>query len=456
MHHGVRIQDGALVAAARALGPLHRRPLPARQGDRPGRRGREPAAHRDRLHARRSSTRSSAAIDAARDRAAGAREGDRRGLGRARARRAASRSSPTLREEADAHAGPLGAARRQHDRGACSGVKEQIEDAADRAGARRARGRPAARRRLRYGDAAGAGAGARGRADDAAGRAAGEPARCSRRRSTRRTSPRSSRAGPASPSPRMLEGEGEKLLHMEERLHERVVGQDEAVAAVAERRAPRRAPACRTRTGRSARSSSSARPASARPSWRARSPSSCSTTSSAMVRIDMSRVHGEARRRAADRRAARLRRLRGGRPAHRGRAPPAVRVVLFDEIEKAHPDVFNVLLQILDDGRLTDGQGRTVDFTNTVVIMTSATSAASHPRADGIDAGASPRSAVVGRAARALPARVPEPRRRDRRLPPASTASTSAPIVDLQLERLQDAPRRARHRARGHRRRPET
>jgi ATP-dependent Clp protease ATP-binding subunit ClpB len=83
------------------------------------------------------------------------------------------------------------------------------------------------------------------------------------------------------------------------------------------------------------------------------------------------RVHGEAHRRAADRRPARLRRLRGGRPAHRGGAPPALRVVLLDEVEKAHPDVFNVLLQVLDDGRLTDGQGRTVDFRNTVVIMTS-------------------------------------------------------------------------------------
>ena len=90
-----------------------------------------------------------------------------------------------------------------------------------------------------------------------------------------------------------------------------------------------------------------------------------------MIRIDMSEYHGEAHRRAADRRAARLRRLRRRRPADRSRAAPALLVVLFDEIEKAHPDVFNVLLQILDDGRLTDGQGRTVDFKNTVIIMTS-------------------------------------------------------------------------------------
>jgi ATP-dependent Clp protease ATP-binding subunit ClpC len=63
--------------------------------------------------------------------------------------------------------------------------------------------------------------------------------------------------------------------------------------------------------------------------------------------------------------------LRRGRPAHRGRAAQAVLVVLFDEIEKAHPDVFNTLLQILEEGRLTDSQGRTVDFRNTVLIMTS-------------------------------------------------------------------------------------
>ena len=63
--------------------------------------------------------------------------------------------------------------------------------------------------------------------------------------------------------------------------------------------------------------------------------------------------------------------LRGSRPAHRGGPPAAYAVVLFDEIEKAHPEVLNVLLQLLDDGRLTDGKGRTVDFKNTVVIMTS-------------------------------------------------------------------------------------
>ena len=92
----------------------------------------------------------------------------------------------------------------------------------------------------------------------------------------------------------------------------------------------------------------------------------------ALIRIDMSRVHGAAHRLPAGRRASGLCRLRGGRPAHRGGAPPAAtRVVLFDEIEKAHPEVFNILLQILEDGHLTDAKGRLVDFRNTVIIMTS-------------------------------------------------------------------------------------
>ena len=82
-------------------------------------------------------------------------------------------------------------------------------------------------------------------------------------------------------------------------------------------------------------------------------------------------------------------------------------VVLLDEIEKAHPDVFNVLLQLLDDGRLTDGQGRTVDFTNTVLIMTS-----------NLGGGADERT-VHERRAQPLQARVPQPHRRDRGVPPA-------------------------------------
>ena len=193
----------------------------------------------------------------------------------------------------------------------------------------------------------------------------------SRRRSTPRTSPRSSRAGRGIPVSRLLEGEVEKLVHMEERLHRRVIGQDEAVQRVVERAAPLARRARRPRPADRHRSCSSARPASARPSWPARWPSSCSTRQDAMVRIDMSEY--------MEKHA--VSRLVGAPPGYvgyeeGGQLTEAVRrrpytVVLLDEVEKAHPDVFNVLLQVMDDGRLTDGQGRTVDFKNAVLIMTS-------------------------------------------------------------------------------------
>ena len=136
-------------------------------------------------------------------------------------------------------------------------------------------------------------------------------------------------------------------------------------------RSAARAPGCRIPTGRTAPSCSWARPASARPSCARRWPSSCSTPRRRMVRIDMSEFmekHSVAR-------------LIGAPPGYvgyeeGGYLTEAVRrrpycVILLDEVEKAHPDVFNVLLQVLDDGRLTDGQGRTVDFRNAVIVMTS-------------------------------------------------------------------------------------
>ena len=95
-------------------------------------------------------------------------------------------------------------------------------------------------------------------------------------------------------------------------------------------------------------------------------------------------------------------------------------VVLFDEIEKAHPDVFNVLLQVLDDGRLTDGQGRTVDFRNTLIIMTSNLGSeylVNLRRGRGCRRGA---RRGDGRGARGVPAGVPQPRRRDHPVPPAA------------------------------------
>ena len=193
------------------------------------------------------------------------------------------------------------------------------------------------------------------------------------------------------------------------------------------RRSPPSAPpsaaaaaACKTRTGRSARSCSSAPPASARPSCARPWPRSCSTPSEAVVRIDMSEF-GEKHN---------VSRLIGAPPGYvgyeeGGRLTEAVRrrpyaVVLLDEIEKAHRDVFNVLLQVLDDGRLTDGQGRTVDFTNTIIVMTS--NIGSQMIQQITSEGGTPEEieeALQGHPQGEVPARVPQPHRRDDRLPSA-------------------------------------
>ena len=179
----------------------------------------------------------------------------------------------------------------------------------------------------------------------------------------------------------MLETERAKLLVMEERLHGRVIGQDEAVAAVSD----------------AVRRSRSGLQDPERPigSFLFLGPTGVGKTElckalaevmfddeSAMVRIDMSEFmerHSVAR-------------LIGAPPGYvgyeeGGKLTEAVRrrpysVLLLDEMEKAHPDVFNVLLQVLDDGRLTDGQGRTVDFTNTVVVMTSNAGKPGDPESD--------------------------------------------------------------------------
>ena len=158
---------------------------------------------------------------------------------------------------------------------------------------------------------------------------------------------------------------------MEERLHERVVGQDEAVERGRQRGAPRARRAAGSRTGRSARSSSSGPTGVGKTELARALAEFLFDDETHMVRIDMSEYMEKHT----------VSRLIGAPPGYvgydeGGQLTEAVRrrpysVVLFDEIEKAHPDVFNVLLQVLDDGRLTDGQGRTVDFRNTVVIMTS-------------------------------------------------------------------------------------
>ena len=173
------------------------------------------------------------------------------------------------------------------------------------------------------------------------------------------------------PVSKLLEGEKQKLLHLEDELHKRVIGQDEAVhggrrgGGPGPQRAEGPEPADRLvhlpRADR--RRQDGAGPGAGRVPVRRRA------------------GDGPHRHVASTRRSTPSRRLVGAPPGYvgyeeGGQLTEAVRrrpycVILFDEIEKAHPDVFNVLLQVLDDGRLTDGQGRTVDFKNTIVIMTS-------------------------------------------------------------------------------------
>jgi ATP-dependent Clp protease ATP-binding subunit ClpB len=172
------------------------------------------------------------------------------------------------------------------------------------------------------------------------------------------------------PVSRLMEGEVAKLIEMEQRLHDRVIGQDEAVNAVAN--AVRRSRSGLSDPNRPVGSFIFLGPTGVGKTELARALAEfLFDDEQALIRLDMSEYQEKHT----------VARMLGAPPGYvgydeGGQLTEAVRrrpysVVLFDEIEKAHPDVFNVLLQILDDGRLTDGQGRTIDFRNTVLIMTS-------------------------------------------------------------------------------------
>ena len=239
-------------------------------------------------------------------------------------------------------------------------------------------------------------------------------------------------AGPAFPSHGSSRARREKLIHMEERLHQRVVGQDKAVEAVA--KALRRARSGLQDPNRPIGSFVFLGPTGVGKTELARALAEFMFDDErAMVRLDMSEYKEKHT----------VSRLVGAPPGYvgyeeGGQLTEAVRrrpysVVLLDEIEKAHPEVFNVLLQVLDDGRLTDGQGRTVDFRNT------------RPDHD--------LERALGRGdARDLPARVPEPARRDRRL---RAADARADRRDRRppARAAPEAPRRAGDRPRADRRR---
>ena len=217
------------------------------------------------------------------------------------------------------------------------------------------------------------------------------------------------------PVAKLMQGERDKLLLMEQKLHERVVGQDEAIAAVAN--AIRRSRSGLSDPNRPTGSFLFLGPTGVGKTELCKALAGFLFDSEDhLIRLDMSEFmekHSVAR-------------MIGAPPGYvgydeGGYLTEAVRrkpycVLLLDEVEKAHPDVFNVLLQVLDDGRLTDGQGRTVDFKNTVIVMTSNLGSQQIMQLAGQSSETINDAVWVG-GQEALPAGVPEPDRRDRGLP---------------------------------------
>ena len=255
------------------------------------------------------------------------------------------------------------------------------------------------------------------------------------------------------PVTRLTEDESQRLLKLEETLHQRVVGQDEAVTAVA--KAIRR-----SRVGLK----DPKRPIG---SFLFLGPTGVGKTElckalaeamfgdeNAMIRIDMSEyMEKHTVSRLVGSPPGYVGHEEGGQLTEKVRRKP-YSVVLFDEIEKAHPDVWNILLQILEDGVVTDSQGRRVDFKNTVIVMTSNVGARNITAADkplGFDGKenhetevtrrASPASseAVMSELKQHLPPGVPEPYRRDHRVPPADGGEHRASIARRMLDRHRQA-----------------
>ena len=249
------------------------------------------------------------------------------------------------------------------------------------------------------------------------------------------------------PVDRMLEGEKEKLLRMEEQIGKRVVGQAEAVKAVST--AVRRARAGLQDPHRPIGSFMFLGPTGVGKTELTKALAEfLFDDEAALIRIDMSEYmekHSVAR-------------LIGAPPGYvgyeeGGALTEAVRrrpyqVVLFDEIEKAHPDVFNVLLQVLDDGRLTDGQGHTVDFRNTLIVMTSNLGARVPGQPAGRPGHRRGARSGDGDRARELPAGIPQPGRRDHPVPPAAEARRWAASSTSRCSGWQSCWRIARSRSR--------
>ena len=360
-HHKVVIADSALVAAATLSDRYITSALPARQGHRPDRRVRVAPAHGDRLVARRDRRAAAPGRPAAHG-GDGRREGDRRGLAASGSPRSAP-TSPTRRRSSAGLRARWDSEKQGLDRiGEIKVLIDELRATAERA--QRAGDFEQASRIL-YAEiptfeeelAARDGRGQRPRgmvkeevtADDIAEVVA---------------------AWTGIPAGRLLEGETQKLLRMEDELGRRVVGQTEAVREVSD--AVRRARAGIADPNRPTGSFLFLGPTGVGKTELAKALAEfLFDDERAMVRIDMSEYaekHSVAR-------------LVGAPPGYvgyeeGGQLTEAVRrrpysVVLLDEVEKAHPEVFDILLQVLDDGRLTDGQGRTVDFRNVILILTS-------------------------------------------------------------------------------------